>query len=163
MERHLHRCPKQAVATAHAAGEIADSEAFQFEEASKPAKLFVCKRDGCRKSYSSQMNLNAHVRNYHDWVKQKCDKVGCTDQTEFETGTQYAAHVRLHHDNTYESRTCDLPPCTERECRLGSRLGKATALVSPMSINFRLSRSRRPFPPSSRSLLSPKPAGQAGV
>jgi hypothetical protein len=72
---------------AHAAGTISDSEAFESNQESKPAQQrFVYDQDGCDNSYTLKSNLTKHIKDTHDWVQKKCDKAGCTGETEFETG-----------------------------------------------------------------------------
>lgn len=91
MYQHPHRRPKQLVAVAHAVGTISDSEAFESNQESKPAQqCFVYDQDGCDNSYPSKSNLTKHIKDTHDWVQKKCDKAGCTDETEFETGESIA-------------------------------------------------------------------------
>lgn len=56
-----------------------------------------CPREGCSTVIrGTQRALNAHIREQHDFVPQRCDVEGCLDETVFATRGQLAGHRKKH-------------------------------------------------------------------
>ncbi|KAK7711430.1 hypothetical protein SLS64_005454 [Diaporthe eres] len=82
-----------------------------FEKVDRP---FRCDRDGCTTAFRSQVDLNRHIKDLHDFTPKKCELPDCPrpDVVVWTSRSAYNAHTREEHDKDWTPSKCGVPDCT---------------------------------------------------
>lgn len=69
---------------------------------------FPCDIEGCSSGFGTQKRLDAHRKEYHDWIPRECPR--CNLSTTFDTSLEYRKHIRDAHSG-FCPTACLFPHC----------------------------------------------------